>query len=379
MQLRRLQATDYDDLLGLLNPVFTRQNGFRMDFEKQLPKMCVRDDAHMGMHFGIFEDGKLVSCIGVYPLETVVAGQKLLFSTMGNIATHWDYTGRGYMSKLIDAAQQELERIGADASRLGGNRQRYGRYGFESCGQVMQFTFAKNTLASRFPSPGEISFVKIEKEDRQALAFCATLYNQNAIAVTREIEDCYPTMTAWEHVPYLCLSEGKPVGYLCANADGSNLAEIAAVDTRRFTDILCRWQKWKDTAVTFLLQPHMTEKIRQFSAICDAMQIRSPSHFQIRNWEGVISAFLKLKATYCTLPDGELMLEIKDYGTIRIFVNGNAVGCERTDKQPQLTLDRLQAARFLFGPLSPEYTAKVDNIPAGWFPLPLSWNGQDRV
>ncbi len=379
MELRRLQASDYDALLALLNAVFTRQNGFQMDFEKQLPKMCVRDDVHMGMHMGIFEDGKLVSCIGVYPLEAVVAGEKLMFSTMGNIATHWDYTGRGYMSKLIDAAQQELEDIGADASRLGGNRQRYGRYGFESCGQVMQFTFAKNTLAGRFTDPGEISFVKIEKEDRQALEFCATLYNQNAIAVTRKTEDCYPTMTAWEYVPYLCLSGEKPVGYLCANADGSNIAEIAAVDTRYFADILCRWQKQQETSVTFLLQPHMTDKVALFSAISDSMQIRSPSHFQIRNWVGVVSAFLKLKATYSALPDGEVVLEIKDYGTIRIFVKGDAMGCERTDKQPQLTLDRLQAARFLFGPLAPEYTAKADNIPANWFPLPLSWNGQDRV
>ena len=377
MELRRLQAADYDELIQLLNVVFTRQNGFEMDFEKQLPKMCVRDDAHMGKHLGIFEDGKLVACVGVYPLDAVVAGEKLRFSTMGNVATHWDYTGRGYMTKLLDAAQQELENIGADASRLGGNRQRYGRYGFEACGQVLQLTFYKNTLSKRFPNAGEISFVKIEKDDNAALNFCTELYNRNALAVTRSVSDCYRVLTAWEHTPYLCLSGGQMVGYI--SAKGGSLAEAFALDTRHFTDILCRWQQNTDDHVTVTLQPHMTEKISILSAVSDTMQLRSPSHFQIRNWEKVVSAFLKLKASYCTLSEGEFVLAIEGYGTVRIFVEEGKTGCERTDKAPHLTLDRMQAARFLFGPLAPEYTAQTDDLPTGWLPLPLSWNGQDRV
>lgn len=93
----------------------------------------------------------------------------------------------------------------------------------------------------------------------------------------------------------------------------------------------------------------------------------------------MIGAFLKLKASCCPLPEGEFILAIEGYGTVRIFVEKGKTGCERTDKEPHLTLDRMQAARFLFGPLAPEYTAKTDDLPAGWLPLPLSWNGQDRV
>ena len=55
----------------------------------------------------------------------------------------------------------------------------------------------------------------------------------------------------------------------------------------------------------------MTEQIRLFSAISDGMRICAPSQFQIRNWEKVVSAFLKLKASYCHLSDGELILESK--------------------------------------------------------------------
>lgn len=379
MELRRLTSADYDRLITLLNEVFTRHNGYPQDFEKMLPKMCVRDDAHMGKHFGIFAEDQLVACIGVYPLETVVAGEKLLFSTMGNIATHWEHAGKGYMSKLIDTAMQELKDMGADASRLGGNRQRYNRYGFESCGQILSFTFNQATLAGRFPAPGEIVFQKIEPEDSAALRFCCELYNQNEIAVTRTLDTVYPTMTAWEYQPYLCLQDGKSVGYLCANQTGSNLAEVMAVDTERFTDILCQWQTQNNTPITFSLQPHQQELVRRFASISDTMQLRSPSHFKICNWERVISAFLKLKASYQTLQAGELILTIQDYGTIRIYVDEQGAGCEATEQESQLTLTPLEAARFVFGPLAPAYTAETSKIAENWFPLPLSWNGQDRV
>lgn len=377
MELRRLKAEDYDALLGLLNGVFTRHNGREQDFEKMLPKMCVRDDAHMGKHFGIFEDGQLVACIGVYPLDGVVAGEKLRFATMGNIATHWEHTGKGYMSKLIAVALKELEDLGVDAARLGGNRQRYNRYGFESCGQVLYFTFNKDTLPSRFPNAGEVSFAEIDSKDTQALEFCCRLYNENAIAVTRQAEDCYWVMTAWEHIPYLCMQDGKPIGYLCADQSGMDVAEVFGVDLERFTDILCRWQQEKETTVCFALQPHMRDGIRRFSAISDVMKVQSPSHFKICNWEKVIGAFLKLKAGYCKLTRGELILEIADYGTLRIFVEDGGLGCEKTDRAPQLRLTALEASRFLFGPLTPDYVAEAPDM--NWLPLPLSWNGQDRV
>ena len=40
---------------------------------------------------------------------------------------------------------------------------------------------------------------------------------------------------------------------------------------------------------------------------------------------------------------------------------------------------KLSAHRYLFGPYSPSYTAEASYLAEAWLPLPLSWNGQDRV
>ena len=150
MKTHRLKKENYDEIIGLMNAVFTRKNGYEVDFQRDIPKMCVRDDENMRKHFGIFEDGKLVACLGVYPFETIVSGEKMLFSTMGNLVTHWNYEGRGYMTQLLERGEQELNELNIDVARLGGLRSRYNRYGFEACGQKYGFTFTAKNREKKF-------------------------------------------------------------------------------------------------------------------------------------------------------------------------------------------------------------------------------------
>lgn len=379
MKVQRLGERHYDDIIGLMNAVFSRKNGREMDFEKDMPKMALRDEESMRKHFGVFEDGRLVACLGVYPFETVVAGEKLLFSTTGNVVTHWDYEGKGYMSEMLERAMQELEDLNTDASRLGGLRSRYNRYGFESCGQKYAFVFKEKNRLRKFPDfKDDITFVKITREDKEALRFAADLYNQNAIAVPRTAENAYLSMSMWRNVPYLAQRNGKPVGFLCAGETGGGVAEIFAVDTQAFADVVCAWQKERGD-ISFSLQPHQVELVRLFSAVCESSSIYSPSHFYIRNWDKVVNAFMKLKASYCSLPKGELIIGIEGYGALRAFVDDSGAGCEKTTKTPELTLDRLAATRYIFGPYPPVFTGEAGALAQAWFPLPLSWNGQDRV
>lgn len=378
MKVQRLGVENYDEIIHLMNIVFSRQSGTDKDFERDLPKMCVRDEAHMRKHFGIFEDGKLVACMGVYPFETVVAGQKLLFSTMGNVVTHWDYEGKGYMSAMLEAAQKELKDLNVDASRLGGLRSRYNRYGFEACGMNYNFVFTVKNRICRFPDfKGGIEFKEIARGDQDALAFAAKLYNANAIAVTRTAENAYLSMTSWRNVPYMALKNGTPIGYLSATKE--KIAEIFAVDDQAFQDMICAWQEKMDAPIYFHLQAHQYELIRVFSAVCESFSMSSPSHFFIRNWAGVVNAFMKLKAGYCPMPQGEIKIGIEGYGVIRVYVDETGAGCEKTEEAADIELDHLSATRYIFGPCAPVYTGKAPLFAQSCFPLPLSWNGQDRV
>lgn len=380
MELRRLCKDDYDQWLALLNGVFSRKNNRDQDFEKELPKMCVRDDKHMGMHLGIFEDGKLVACLGVYPLETVVAGEKLLFSTTGNVATHWEYEGRGYMSRLMDAAMEEWERLDVDASRLGGKRRRYNRYGFESSGQNYMFSFPKDYLAPHY-TDGEkaISFKRVGRDDTAALEYMKNLYNRGAVAVPRNDETNYNTLVAWMNVPWLALEGDTPIGYLNVNEAGTWFAECFTDRAEDMPRMLTAWQMQKQVGMTVFLPPHMVEEIRLLIPMCEMFNMSSPSHFMIRNWDKVVGAYMKLKATYTPMAAGRLCLGIEGYGAILIECDGTKTSCRKTDEKPDITLDRLAAVRYIFGPYPAACAGPSHPMADSWFPLPLGWNGQDRV
>lgn len=83
MEIRKLNADDYDALLDLLNYAFGNKYGRNMDFVAEQPKMWVRSDEYMNKHIGVLEDSKLVSVLGVYSLPVKILSKKFLFITNG--------------------------------------------------------------------------------------------------------------------------------------------------------------------------------------------------------------------------------------------------------------------------------------------------------
>ncbi len=198
----RLSADDYDEAIDFLNLVFS-QASRPHDFEKMLPRMCVPDDEHMGKHFAVKAGGRIQAMLGVYPLPAAIDGRPFMFATVGKT---WQRIikarSRGCMTRLLDEAMLELERIGADAARLDGLRQRYGRYGFEKAGTRYTYTLTNRNVRACFGDllSGDIRFTPIGAQDESLLARARDLAGQRAMAVDRgslaiSIRRCRPGRT----------------------------------------------------------------------------------------------------------------------------------------------------------------------------------------
>lgn len=394
MELRKLNASDYDELLELLNKVFTKQNRRPMDFLRELPKMWVRDDKHMGYHTGIFEDDKLVSVAGCYPLSLRIGDTSLLFATTGNVATLPEYEGRGYFNTIFEEIMKELEQMGADGARLGGDRQRYARFGYEPAGCSYNIIFNEKNRLKCFQNVNKnISFRVIEKDDVEALEFCNKLSRKSAIYVERSSEenyrDVYLALCSLNAIPYLACKNGTPIGYLAAITDnpysaslikGRHICELRYDCIDNFIPMICAWQQLVGCEITFKLAPHMLDELQLIVPCAEHISVSSPSLFKIMNYEKVADALMKLQSTRRHLQFGEFVLKINDYGNLRFYVGEEGAGCMRTEATPDIVLDNLMATRFLFGYL-PVYTtiSTKKSLCQEWFPLPLSWNGLDYV
>lgn len=382
MEIRRLKKEHYDELISLLNLVFSEQNKCVMDFEHELPNMCKRDDVHMSKHVGLFVGNKLVSVVGVYPLPAKVLDCEIRFCTVGNVATHPDYKGRGYMNTLLNRAMEIVKEEGYDICRLGGDRARYLRFGFELCGRnYSYYIIPQNTRKSLLSSYGQNTRVhEILPNDEKALTFARELYHQNKVSVLRNDNDVmYRVMTAWKNVPYLVLKNDMPIGYFTLTPDQKTVSEAAAINKDSYLDTVVAISNYLNDGFSITLFEHDIDLLREINKCAEYMSIQIPSSFNVVNFERVVDAYIKLKSSYTCLAAGCVTISIKGYGKIKIFADENHCGCFSFDGECDFELSKPEATRFIFGMHPPVSVIEPNLFAKANFPLPLSWNTQNRV
>lgn len=382
MEIKRLKKENYDELISLLNLVFSKKNKCIMDFERELPNMCLRDDAYMRKHIGLFINDKLVSVVGVYPLPTKVLDKEINFCTVGNVATHPDYEGRGYMNILLNRAMEIVKEEKYDICRLGGDRARYLRFGFELCGgNYSYYITPKNTKKSLLGDYGQnTSVTEILSNDENSLAFAREVYHQNKVSVLRNDNDVmYRVMTAWKNTPYLVTKNDEPIGYFTLAYDKKEVSEAYAINKESYLDTVVAISNYLNDDFSIALPQHDIDLIREINKCAEYMSIQIPSNFNVVSFERVVDAYIKLKASYTCLVMGSVAISIKDYGKIKIFANENDCGCVKFDGECDIELSKPDATRFIFGMHPPVSVTQPNLFAKANFPLPLSWNTQNRV
>ncbi len=385
MKIERLGACDYDELITFLNKAFhyKREDGF----EVLLPVMWRRDDAHMSKHLVIREGGKMRAAMGVYPLKVHCANESLLFATCGNIGTAEEYRGLGYMSVLMHAAMNEIKQMNVDAARLGGQRQRYERFGFAMAGTTItrQIT-PKNIERGRNAKwlCGEVSFHKLSRDDIEKINFVKSLHDRQPWYVERgNGTDFFDVMCAWRSVPYIAYhrANGVPVGALVVAVDGKSVLDQYAISSKWKYNILASWLAYSRLdAITYISSPWDHEFNCLADMDCENMCISGATQIKVLNWVKLANALMKMRQSIDTTQSHDkLIIEIEQ--DCRLCFRTDT--CVLTDESPDLSLSQTDATRFLFGPGAPENVCdlppKKVMLARSLFPLPMYWNGQDRV
>ena len=387
----QLTAADFDEGLAFMNGVFgaKKPDGFH-DFHALLPSIYQPTDELMSCNHAVRVDGELRAIVGLFPMDWQVGDVVLKVGGIGGVSTHLAHRDKGYMSLLMNHCVEFMKGQGCQLSYLGGQRQRYGYAGYEKCGQKLQLPVDKRNLKHAFDRPSSLRFEPIA-------AVNADRVNADRIAVARELHDAQPVrhlrdpahfarfLVSWYHKPFAALDEhGAMVGYLVATGDGSNVYELLADNTDTEVDIARAWVE-ADAArdsVTFELPPWRYDLVRRLAAIGEGPAVHDARNWQIFDWPATVEALMKVGATGGALDDGEVLLGIEAYGTLRVRVVGGEPQAERVDDAAAVTWHPFTAMRVLFGPFPPTAVTAIPREVAAlqaWCPLPLSWQLQDAV
>ena len=216
--------------------------------------------------------------------------------------------------------------------------------------------------------------------DEAFLTFAKEIYHKNKVSVLRNDNAMmYRVMTAWKNTPYLVSKNDKPIGYFTLTPDKKTASEVYAQDKEAYFDTVVAISNYVGGDFSVTLFPHDVELVREMNKCAEYMSIQIPSNFNIVNFEKVANAYIKLKSSYTRLAKGSVTVSIKEYGKIKIFANENDCGCEKFDGACDYELTKAEATRFIFG-MHPSVSVIEPNLFAkANFPLPLSWNTQNRV
>ena len=370
----RGNSVNREEYLDFINYVFGF-NGTKDDFEKLLPKLYKPEYSPCENNYVVTEDEKLKAAIGVYPRELDVLGIKLRLHGVGNVAVHPRARSKGYMRELLDRAIKDMIASGADMSDLGGLRQRYGYFSYECASAVCRATITPTSLRHCFCDPPKpLAFSEVKEDDEEILDLIAALHSKKLLHMIRPREAFLDIARSWNRRLYAIHDGERFVGYFI-----DSLIELTLADMNDFDDVVRNYVA-AHGKVTLTIPLCETKMLGAAWRICDDAGYSNDQNYTVFHWKKVVNAFMKLKATYSELADGErsyLVHGIAGDESFTIKVKDGKLTFSDVTGDGIIELEHKDAVSYFLGLVSPERMS--DGVAMSWFPLPLFVDSADHV
>lgn len=413
---------DYEELVDFINYVFS-YSCESTDFPVLLPKLYKNKDK-IKYHHIIKVDNRIKGVVGAFPLTLSLLDEKVNVVGIGSVSAHPYSKGQGYMKELMNKAICEMKNENVDMSVLNGYRQRYEHFGYEPCGQHINFNILDlniNYKRDELINKG-ISIHLLDENDPNIVEKAYRFHSKKNVKIERKKEEFLDILKSWNCRIYSVFKNGEFIGYISSN--NGFIEEIVIEDNNDLNFVIASYIKtFNHREVNVRVPIYEREKISQFLKICENYSITKNNNFRIFNYEKIVRIMLKLKATYSNLEDGEYNIKIINYGILKIKVHKNNVEVKKVEEKTYkareyfhssgeetykdkealkssgeeiykdkkalniseeefyIELNDLEAMEFLFSPIKSYFNFNKDipNFLNSWLPLPLYIDNLDCV
>ncbi len=371
--IRTVHPDEFDAFMRFMERAYGRSREFFPRFYSHLyqptPEACSNC-------YVIEDSGQIVSHVGLFPIHVVAAGLRLTLGGIGGVATLPDARGKGYMTRLLDHAIEEMHARGYPASWLGGDRQRYNVFGWEMAGLACQLTFSRRSLGWHDVAPAAIEEVLPAK----AHPVIAAHQDQRACHARRPD---LPAILGRQDLRFWLADDGyviaqgqerdhvKIIELVSASGDEAGL--LQAVLAWNFADKvsweLSAWERDRLTrvmpyAANWRMREHGMYRINDLTALLTtALPILARRALAVRDAAMTIRLHGRTQVT-------ETTLRVQD-GAVQIRAGEHAT--------PTVDLSSIDVARLIFGGPAPTGLDEMPPIIRALFPIPMYVPYLDRV
>lgn len=368
-EYRFATSQDWPRVIDFIDLVFS-QSARPHEFAKLIPKVYGDGHDYSHIHAIALEDGEIRGCVAVLPVDMTIAGQPLRMGYLGSVSVHRLSRGAGHMKKLMQMQIEKAKAEGLDLIVLGGQRQRYGYFGFYPSGAFYEYSVTQANVRHALKDVDASAFAFEAFEKGEGSEFAYALYQRQPVCGSRTAENFAELALTFESKGWLILENGKKAGYLIASNDGKGVHEIVMENSALVPAVLKAWMAFQQLrGLCVDAAPYDTALNRTLAAFAEYYSMGQDGLVHCLNYPNVIRSWMTLKNRLSPLSEGETRLKIGEE-TIEIRVADGAVHTAATDAPADLSLTAEEAHYLLFSAnrfIAPE----VPGIPADWFPLPL--------
>lgn len=365
-------AGEMGDIVDFINYVFSQAHRPH-DFKTLLPKVYA-DDAPAGQedfHFLAKQNGRIVACVADRPLCLSFGENALKCGYVGSVSVHPYHRSEGHMKRLMSDMIRDAREKDYDLLLLGGQRQRYGYFGFEKGGLLMRF-HVTGTNVRHALSDVDISDVRLDPLTQEDVPFAYALWQKQPVRAGRKPETFLTDLMSWHNEPLLISFGSQPAGYLAGgelvlqNEDQLPKAVKALLSRPGVKEMEFRAALYEKQRLAFLKD------------LCEYSSLGPMEMFNVLNWKTVLETFLCFKHLFVgPVADGCARIDIKEDGAFEIEVKNGVPRVTPLASVPESAIqtDHMEAQRTFFG--LADMFVPTPGIPDSWKGLPLVMSEQD--
>jgi GNAT superfamily N-acetyltransferase len=324
----------------------------------------------------IEESGRIVSHVGLFPVRVVAAGVRLTLGGIGGVATLPHARGKGYMTRLLRHAIDEMRARGYPASWLGGDRQRYNTFGWEMAGRAYQLTFSRRSLSWHDVVPAAIEEV-LPAEARPVIA----VYQDRSACHAQRLD--LPALLRRQDLRFWLADDGYVIAVGQArdhvkiielvSASGNEAGLLRAVLDWNFAD-----------DVTWEISAWEHGRLARVMPCAVGWRMQEHGMYRINDLTALLTAALPfLTQRAAGLRDASVTLRLHEHDRITettLSVRDDSVQIHAGQRAARIIeLSLIDAARLIFGGPAPAGLDRVPTSIRALFPIPIYVPYVDRV
>jgi hypothetical protein len=179
---QRASLDDFDSIVELANMCFTHDRD-RGGMLARWPHCYIREPSFMKNCLIMKDGSKVVSLVEYVDQTLLVNGEEIKTAGITAVCTRPTHRERGFMTGLLKRCVSLMEEEGYAFSDLGGDRLRYGRYGWENAGRAWRFDITERSF-NAVDVPSSIHVVPYQASDEEIESVMA-IHEQEPLRLKR--------------------------------------------------------------------------------------------------------------------------------------------------------------------------------------------------